>query len=122
MGMHEKFGELLDDFKLSPKLIPILKEQVRLVLEDSLKSFEGKRKDLLSQITQKENELEKLEHNFAVGHINEKMWKKHKRITQEEIKEIELKLENLPSKKSNLAILDEKILSLLENPVNSGNL
>ena len=50
------------------------------------------------------------------------MWKKHKRITQEEIKEIELKLENLPSKKSNLAILDEKILSLLENPVNSGNL
>ena len=44
------------------------------------------------------------------------MWKKHKRITQEEIKEIELKLENLPSKKSNLAILDEKILSLLENP------
>ena len=59
MGMHEKFGELLDDFKLSPKLIPILKEQVRLVLEDSLKSFEGKRKDLLSQITQKENELEK---------------------------------------------------------------
>jgi hypothetical protein len=44
------------------------------------------------------------------------MWKKHKRITQEEIKEIELKLENLPSKKSNLAILDEKILSLLESP------
>jgi len=34
-----------------------------------------------------------------VGHINEKMWKKYKRITQEEIKEIELKLENLPSKK-----------------------
>ena len=54
--------------------------------------------------------------NSAAGHINEKMWKKHKRITQEEIKEIELKLENLPSKKSNLAILDEKILSLLENP------
>ena len=95
---------------------------MRLVFEDSLKSFEGKRKDLLSQITQKEVELEKLEHNFAVGHINEKMWKKHKRITQEEIKEIELKLDNLPSKKSNLAILDEKILSLLENPVNSGNL
>ena len=44
-----------------------------------------------------------LELKFAVGHINEKMWKKHKRITQEEIKEIELKLENLPSKKSNLA-------------------
>ena len=114
--MHEKFGELLDGFKLSPKLIPILKEQVRLVLEDSLKSFEGKRKDLLSQITQKENELEKLERRFAVGYIKEKMWKKHKRITQEEIKEIELKLDNLPSKKSNLAILDEKILSLLENP------
>ena len=34
-------------------------------------------------------------------------------LKQEEIKEIELKLENLPSKKSNLAILDEKILSLL---------
>ena len=104
------------DFKLSPKLIPILKEQVRLVLEDSLKSFEGKRKDLLSQITQKENELENLDRRFAVGHIKEKMWKKYTRITQEEIKEIELKLENLPSKKSNLAILDEKILSLLENP------
>ena len=44
------------------------------------------------------------------------MWKKYTRITQEEIKEIELKLENLPSKKSNLAVLDEKILSLLENP------
>jgi hypothetical protein len=44
------------------------------------------------------------------------MWKKYTRITQEEIKEIELKLENLPSKKSNLAILDEKILSLLETP------
>jgi phosphate uptake regulator len=83
----------------SPKLIPILKEQVRLVLEDSLKSFEGKRKDLLSQITQKENELENLERRFAVGQINEKMWKKYTRITQEEIKEIELKLENLPSKK-----------------------
>ena len=116
MGMHEKFGELLDGFKLSPKLIPVLKEQVRLVLEDSLKGFEGKRKDLLSQITQKENELENLERRFAVGHIKEKMWKKYTRITQEEIKEIELKLENLPSKKSNLAILDEKILSLLENP------
>jgi len=72
---------------------------VKLVLEDSLKSFESKRKDHLSQITQKEVELEKLEHNFAVGHIDEKMWKKHKRITQEEIKEIEQKLENLPSKK-----------------------
>ena len=44
------------------------------------------------------------------------MWKKYTGITQEEIKEIKLKLENLPSKKSNLAILDEKILSLLENP------
>ena len=50
------------------------------------------------------------------GQINEKMWNKFTRITQEEIKEIELKLENLPSKKSNLAVLDEKILSLLENP------
>jgi len=39
--MHEKFGELLDGFKMNPKLIPLLKEQVRLVLEDSLKSFEG---------------------------------------------------------------------------------
>lgn len=52
----------------------------------------------------------------SAGHINEKMWKKYTGITQEEIKEIKLKLENLPSKKSNLAILDEKILSLLENP------
>ena len=76
----------------------------------------GKRRDLLSRITQKENELDNLERRFAVGHINEKMWKKYTRITQEEIKEIELKLENLPSKKSNLAILNEKILSLLENP------
>lgn len=44
------------------------------------------------------------------------MWKKYARINQGALKEIELKLKNLPSKKSNLAILDEKILSLLENP------
>ena len=98
MGMHEKFGELLDGFRMNPILIPILKDQVRIVLEDSLKSFDGKRKNLLSQITQKENELENLERRFAVGQINEKMWKKYTRITQEEIKEIELKLENLPTK------------------------
>ena len=121
--MHEKFGELLDGFKLSPKLIPILKEQVRLVLDASLKRFEGKRKDLLSQITQKENELENLERRFAVGHINAKMWKKYTRITQEEIREIELKLENLPSKKNRtLQFWMKKFFHCSKTPVNSGNL
>tara|TARA_B110000971_G_C20027646_1_gene509779 strand:+ start:3040 stop:3411 length:372 start_codon:yes stop_codon:yes gene_type:complete len=99
MGMHEKFGELLDVFKMNPKLIPILKEQVRLVLKDSLKNFESKRKDLLTQITQKENGLEKLERNFAFGEIDKQMRMKYAQIIQEEINEIELKLEKLPSKK-----------------------
>ena len=96
MGMHEKFGELLDAFKMNPKLIAILKEQVRLVLKDSLKRFESKRNDLLNQITQKENELEKLERRFAVGEIDKQMRMKYSQIIQEEINEIELKLENLP--------------------------
>ena len=115
-GMHEKFGELLSRFRLKPQLIPILKEQVGLVLKKSLDTFDEQRKDIDAQIKVKEQQLERMEHRYVIGELNEAMWLKHSSIVKEEIAQLGEKAKALPTKKSNQAILDDRIIQLIENP------
>ena len=115
-GMHEKFGELLSRFRLNPQLITILKEQVGLVLKKSLDTFDEQRKDIDAQIKVKEQQLERMEHRYVIGELNEAMWLKHSSIVKGEIAQLGEKAKALPTKKSNQAILDDRIIQLLENP------
>ncbi len=115
-GMHEKFGELLSRFRLNPQLITILKEQVGLVLKKSLDTFDEQRKDIDAQIKVKEQQLDRMEHRYVIGELNEAMWLKHSSIVKGEIAQLGEKAKALPTKKSNQAILDDRIIQLLENP------
>ena len=115
-GLHEMFGELLDRFKMKPQLIPMLRDQVTLVLKESLDTFEEQRRDIDSQIKVKEQQLERMEHRYVIGELNESIWLKHSSIVKEEVDQLVEKAKALPSKKSNLAILDDRIIELLQNP------
>ena len=115
-GMHEKFGELLDRFKLNTTLIPILRDQVTLVLKESLDTFEEQRRDIDAQIKVKEQQLERMEHRYVIGELSESVWLKHSSIVKEEVGHLVEKAKGLPSKKSNQAILDDRIIQLLQNP------
>ena len=115
-GMHEMFGELLDRFKMNPQLIPMLRDQVTLVLKESLDTFEEQRRDIDSQIKVKEQQLERMEHRYVIGELNESIWLKHSFIVKEEVGQLVEKAKALPSKKSNLAILDDRIIEFLQNP------
>jgi hypothetical protein len=48
--------------------------------------------------------------------LNEALWLKHSALVANEIHALGEMLEKLPSKKSNVKILDERILEMLEDP------
>jgi site-specific DNA recombinase len=115
-GMHEKFGELLSRYKMNSVLLPVLQEQIELALETSFQRFEDQRTDLRMQISTKRGQIEHMEHRYVIGDLNEALWLKHSALVANEIHALEEMLEKLPSKKSNLKILDERILEMLEDP------
>ena len=78
--------------------------------------FDEQRKDIDVQIKVKEQQLERMEHRYVIGELNEAMWFKHSSIVKEEIAQLGEKAKALPTKKSNQAILDDRIIQLLENP------
>lgn len=115
-GMHEKFGELLSRYKMNNVLLPVLQEQIEQALETSFQRFEEQRSDLRAQISIKKGQLEHMEHRYVIGELNDALWLKHSALVNNEIRALEEMLEKLPSKKSNLKILDERILEMLEDP------
>lgn len=96
----------------------MLKDQVTLVLKESLDTIEEQRRDIDAQIKIKEQQLERMEHLYVIGELNESIWLKNSSIVKEEVGQLVEKAKGLPLKKSNQAILDDRIMSCSKTRVN----
>ncbi len=106
--MHDKFGELLNQYQLDKNLIPVIKKQLEITWNNLVNSSTSDSKSMIAKISDLKDRLEKVEDRFAVGEIDRLIYEKASGKLKAEIKQISEELEKSNFNLSNPSELIEK--------------
>jgi DNA invertase Pin-like site-specific DNA recombinase len=106
--MHEKFAELLNQYQLDRNLIPVIKKQLEITLDNLLNSSASSSKSMIAKLSDLKIDLGEVNKRFAIGKIDRSLYEQTKYDLEKEIREISDELEKSTFNLSNPSDLIEK--------------
>jgi len=101
-ALNQKFSQYLTQFQFKPDLMPLLKRQLELILEDSVQSNGEEKKLLQRKLKESSNKLEALEDKFYLeSKMPQDVFERLKAKCESEIIEIQKEIGKLPESISN---------------------
>tara|TARA_B100000508_G_scaffold141096_1_gene146815 strand:+ start:32786 stop:34381 length:1596 start_codon:yes stop_codon:yes gene_type:complete len=99
--LHERFKALLDKFTLDERLIPVFKEMLTELIDQTRAKKPKQTKSLKQEISQLEKKVETIEERFALGEIEKSIYLKYKNNYKSKINELSLEMDQVNKSLSN---------------------
>jgi len=114
-GVHELFIQLLNDYSLNTQIKPIFKELLHRLFKDLDKESAEKKKWFKTQKTILETKINKATDLYIEGKLKDERYEKIISILENDINDIEEKIDNLNIKSSNLLSQVDKCVDITFN-------
>ena len=111
-SLHSTFTEDLKTYQLDPKYKEIVKDVMTYTYDNITKEIRTQKKSVKKTITELSTKIESIEERYALGEINNAIYKKFKDKYESQKQELQSKIENPTLNSSNLELAIDKALSL----------
>jgi len=114
-ALHTTFTEDLKTYQLDPKYKDIVKEVMTYTYDNITKEVRTRKKSIKKTITELSTKIESIEERYALGELDNAIYKKFRNKYENQKDELQSKIENPSLSSSNLELAIDKALTLSES-------
>ena len=114
-ALHTTFTDDLKTYQLEPKYRDIVKEVMTYTYDNITKELRTRKKSIKKTITELNKKIESIEERYALGEVDNTIYKKFKDKYETQKDELQSKIENPTVSSSNLELAIDKALTLSES-------
>ncbi len=115
-GIHEQFGEVLEEFNFSGQLKDLFSAQLKKIIDDEMSNLSEKKRLASTELNELKTSYDKMEYRYAINEISKDIFERQSQKINDAIIQKTKELDYLPTKISNHEKAINFFLKITQNP------
>jgi hypothetical protein len=115
-GIHEQFGEVLEEFNFSGQLKDLFSAQLKKIIDDEMSNLSEKKRIASTELNELKTSYDKMEYRYAINEISKDIFERQSQKINDAIIQKTKELDYLPTKISNHEKAINYFLKIAQSP------
>jgi DNA invertase Pin-like site-specific DNA recombinase len=115
-GIHEQFGEVLEEFNFSGQLKDLFSAQLKKIIDDEMSNLSEKKRIASTELNELKTSYDKMEYRYAINEISKDIFERQSQKINDAIIQKTKELDYFPTKISNHEKAINYFLKIAQSP------